>query len=347
MAVTLVGAGVAATPALARAQKKIRWRMALAVPKTLSIWGPGMIRFSEQVEQLTGGQLSIKVYGAGELVPALGTFDAVQSGKIQMGHAASYYWQGKIAASPFFTNVPFGMKADGTLAWLRAGGGQELWDKLMRPFGVRCLPCGTTGHQTMGWFKKEIKTAEDLKGLKVRVPGLAGKVYAKAGALPVLLPGGELYTSLATGVVDAVEWVGPYHDVVLGLHKAAPIFYGTSWHEPGAILELMINEDAWRSLPEPFQLAIQLAAADATAWMRARFEAENARYYVKLREENKNRMLQLPEDVLMKLKEYSDELLAEIAKVDSVSREIYDSFNAFKKDYESFYKWVEAGYYCG
>ena len=334
------------TPRRAFAKKKLRWRMALAVPKTLAIWGPGMERFAAQVKELSDGELSIRVYGAGELVPALGTFDAVSAGEIQMGHAASYYWQGKLPASPFFTNVPFGMDSRGMHAWLQHGGGQELWDELMQPYKVRCIPCGNTGHQPTGWFNKEIKTIADLKGLKVRVPGLAGKVYARAGAAPILLPGGDLYTSLATGVIDAVEWVGPYHDVLMGLHKAATILYGTSWHEPGPVLELMINDAAWNSLTPRLQSLVKMAAADTTLWMQTQWEAQNARYLQQLKKEEKIRLLSLPPEVLSNLKKHSDALLEEIAGTNALARKIYNSYMEFMKEFNAYQSWVEDGFFC-
>ena len=321
---------------------RLRWRIALVVPKTLPIWGPGIERFASNVEKLTDGQLKIRVYGAGELVPALGTFDAVSSGEVQMGHSAAYYWQGKIPAAPFFTTIPFGMHANGMYAWLESGG-QALWDELMQPFNVFCLPCGNPGIQTIGWYRKEIKSLADLKGLKVRIPGLAGKVFEKSGATPVLLPGGELFTSLATGILDAVEWIGPYHDYIMGFHKAAPYYYGTGWHEPGAILELMINKKAWDDLPANIQLAIRIAAAEVDRWMQAQWEAKNAEYLAKIKAEGKIKLLQFPSDVLEEFRKSAKILIDEISATSPLAKRIADSYNNFQTLFDDYQNWTSQG----
>ena len=329
---TAAAATLAAPPTVAHAARK-RWRMALAVPKTLPIWGEGMIRFAKQVETLTGGSIKIRVYGAAELIPALSTFESVANGEIQLGHSASYYWQGKVPSSPFFCAIPFGMSTDDMISWLNAAGGKELWDKVMLPHGVRSFPCGATGFQATGWFNKELKTVNDLKGLKVRVPGLAGKVYSKAGAKPVLLPGGEVFTALSTGVVDAVEWVGPYHDYILGLHKAASYFYTTSWGEPGAILELMCNEKAWQSLTESEKAAIEHACSETTLWMLAQWNTKNAEYLERIKQEGKTTIAKLPKEIEKRLRTLSSEVVAELSKSDPLTKEIYDSYTKFQHQY--------------
>ena len=341
---TASAAAIAATtvPRTAYAQKKVRWRIALAVPKTLPIWGPGLERFAEHVKTLTDGGLRIRVYGAGELVPALGTFDAVKAGEIQMGHAASYYWQGKIPAAPFFTAIPFGMGASGMNAWLAAEG-QELWDELMRPHKVLCLPCGNTGAQSIGWYTKKIESMKDLQGLKVRIPGLASKVFQKAGATPVLLPGGELFTSLATGVLDAVEWVGPYHDYTMGFHKAAKYYYGTAWHEPAGTLELMINQSAWETLPTNYQTAIRVAAAETDRWMRINWEGKNAEYMARIDSETKIERLSFPADVLIEFRKYTKEIVEEIAATSPLAKRIASSYSTYQERFEAYQDWTHAG----
>jgi TRAP-type mannitol/chloroaromatic compound transport system substrate-binding protein len=338
----VTSAGLSALPTAAYAQKKLRWRLALAVPKTLPIWGPGIERFADNVKTLTGGGLRIKVYGAGELVPALGTFDAVKAGEIQMGHAASYYWQGKIPATPFFTTIPFGMDANGMNAWLAAEG-QALWDELMAPHNVRCIPCGNTGAQTIGWYSKKINSLADLKGLKIRIPGLASKVFQKAGATPVLLPGGELFTSLATGVIDAVEWVGPYHDYTMGFPKAAKYYYGTAWHEPGPTLELMINNAAWDSLPAEYQTAILVAAGETDRWMHMHWEGKNAEYMEKIDAEGKVTRLEFPDDVLKAFRTYTKEILAEISATSPMAKRIADSYSTYQKRFDAYQTWTHKG----
>lgn len=329
-------------PENAFAQKKLRWRLALAVPKTLPIWGPGLVRFAKNVEILTGGGLHIRVYGAGELVPALGTFDAVKAGEVQMAHSASYYWQGKIPAAAFFTAIPFGMTANAMNAWLAAEG-QKLWDELMAPHKLRCFPCGNTGPQCIGWFNKKISTLADLKGLKIRIPGLASKVFQKAGATPVLLPGGELFTSLATGVIDAAEWVGPFHDYTMGFHKAAKYYYGTAWHEPSATLELMVNQSAWDSLPTNYQTAIQIAAAETDRWIQMEWEGKNAAYLEKIDAETTVTRLELSEDILNAFRTYTSEILAEIAATSPLAERIVHSYSTFQKRFGAYQQWTNKG----
>ena len=333
---SLVAAHSIYKPAPVIASKKQRWRLALAVPKTFPTWGPGTERFAKNVEELTDGELKIKVYGAGELVPALGTFEACKNGEIQMGHSAAYYHQGKVPATPYFTSIPFGMNTEGMISWLTAGGGQELWDELMAPHGVLSFVCGAVGYQMTGWFNKEIKTVKDLEGLKIRIPGLAAKIYALAGAKPVLLPGGEVFTSLATGVIDAAEWSDPHQDYILGLHKAAKYYYGASWHEPGTLLELMINKKAWDQLSPRNQTAVKIASAETTQWMEAVWNAKKGEYLKKLKEEGKVKIQEFPVEVLLKLKEYAKQVRSDLAKSSPIAKKIDDSFSAFQERYEGY-----------
>ncbi|RME58299.1 MAG: TRAP transporter substrate-binding protein [Candidatus Dadabacteria bacterium] len=325
--------------------KRKRWRMALAVPKTLPLWGEGAERFAKNVEQLTSGSIKIKIYGARELVPAFGTFEAVQKGQIQLGHSAAYYWQGKIPAAVFFSSVPFGMDTKTLLSWLEAGGGQELYDKLMAPFGVKCFVCGATGYQMTGWFNKKIEKPEDLKGLKIRIPGLAAKVYALAGAQPVLMAGGEVFTALSTGVIDAVEWVGPYQDYLMGLHKGAKYYYGASWHEPGTVLELMINKKLFEGLSKEEKLILETVCRDTTLWMKAHWEAKNAEYLQKIKKEGKVKVLPLPVEVLRVLREKAEKVKKDVAGTSKIAKEIYTSYTTFQKKYEEYQKLSESNYY--
>ncbi|MGA1191358.1 MAG: TRAP transporter substrate-binding protein [Bdellovibrionota bacterium] len=313
--------------------KRLRWRLALGVPRTLPIWGSGMERFVQTVKDLTGGGLNIRLYGAGELVPALETFDAVRSAKIEMGHSAAYYWQGKIPASTFFTAIPFNTGALEMLSWLQCGGGQQLYDEAMEPHGVIAFPCGATPAQMAGWFNRRIESVEDLKGLKIRIAGFANKVYKKAGASPVLVPGGEIFTSLSTGVIDAAEWVGPYHDSILGLDKAAQYYYGPGWQEQGPLLELMINQRAWQALPQNYQRAIQVAANDTTIWMLNEFHAKNAEYLEKIKTNSKVTILRLPNAVLEHLKQLSEEVMHEVAERDEMAKRVLQSVAQFQKNY--------------
>ncbi len=331
-------AGLTATlPSRAKAApKKLRWRIALAVPKTLPIWGEGVIRFAKQVKAMSQGELSIKVYGAGELVPAFGVFDAVKSGSIQMGHGTPYYYQGKVPESPFFSSLPFGLNAAETNAWLMGGGGQELWEELMAPHNMICFACGTPGNQTTGWFTKEINTVQDLKGLKIRIPGIPSKVYAAAGATPILLPAAEIFTSLSTGVIDAVEWVGPYHDYTMGFQKVAKYFYGGSWHEPGTTMDLMINKQAWEALPEHLQLIVRAAAAETHLWIWAQFESKNGEFLKKIKAEGKVKIRSFSPEVLKELKTHADKIISELAASSPIATRIYNSYSTFQKEHGAY-----------
>ena len=200
------------------------------------------------------------MYGAGELVPAFEVFDAVSRGTAEMGHGAAYYWKGKSEAAQFFAAVPFGMNAQEMNAWFYYGGGLELWREIYAPFGLMPAPAGNTGVQMGGWFNKEINRLDDLKGLKMRIPGLGGEVLRRAGGTPVNLPGGEIFTALQTGAIDATEWVGPYNDLAFGLHKAAKYYYYPGWHEPGTTLEAIVNKQAFDALPKDLQSIVRMPA---------------------------------------------------------------------------------------
>ena len=316
--------------------KTFNWRMVMVVPRTLPIWGPGMEEFAGRVRILSQGRLNIEVRGAGELVPAFEVFDTVSSGRTEMGHSAAYYWEGKIPASVFYTSVPFGMISKGMNAWIVAGGGQELWDELYAPHNVKAMPCGNTGVQMGGWFNREIRTIDDFKGLKIRMPGLGGKTVARAGAQTVQYPGAEIFTNLRTGVIDATEWVGPYHDYVMGFHKAAKYYYGGGWHEPGSVLELIINRQAWESLPSDLQEIVTTCAAQTNGIMFAQWSAKDAEYYQKIKQEGKVIIREYPLEITRQMKVYAEELKAEIAETGELARSIYNSFTSFQKTYEEY-----------
>lgn len=324
--------------------KKFNWRLTMVVPKTLPIWGPGIVDFAKNVKTMSGGRLNIKVYGAGELVPALETFDSVKSGQIQMGHSAAYYWTGKIPASAFYTSVPFGMNANGMMSWINAGGGQALWDELYAPHNVKAFPCGNTGVQMGGWFRKEIKTIKDFQGLKMRMPGLGGKVIAKAGAKPILIPGGEIFTNLETGVIDATEWVGPYHDYKMGFHKVAKYYYSGGWHEPGSVLELIINKKAWESLPEDLQLIVEACANQTNQSMYSQWLAKDSEYFQKIKKEKKTIIKEYPAEITHVMHKYANQILKEISETSPLAKKIYNSFTSFQKEYEAYQEASERAY---
>src|SRR5690606_14679795 len=211
-------------------------------PPNFPILGEGCKLVAEWIRQMSGGRMEIEVYGGGELIPALEAFDAVSNGAIEMGSGAAYYWSGKVPAAQFFASVPFGMNAQQVNSWLISGGGMALWEKNYAKYNLIPFPCGNTGVQMGGWFRKEINSMADIQGLKMRIPGLGGKVLDRAGGTAVLSPGSELYTNLERGVIDATEWVGPYHDYIMGFHEVASHYYYPGWHEVGTTFEKFVNK---------------------------------------------------------------------------------------------------------
>jgi len=342
------GLTLSSTSALGQANSKTRsrrnrWRLVMAIPKTLPIWGPGIERFAKNVNTMSQGEIDIRVYGAGEMVPALQVFDAVKSGRVQMGHAASYYWQGMLPAAPFFTCAPFGLDPAGMRAWLKSGA-QDLWDELYQPHGVFALPCGNTGMQMGGWFNKEINSMRDFRGLKMRIPGIAGSVIEKAGGQPMLVAGGDIFTNLTTGVIDATEWVGPYHDYVLGLHRAAKFYYYPGWHEPGPVLELIINRKAWNELSDDLKQIITSAAAEADRDIHAEWLVKDAEYLEKISQLKDVRIKPFPDEVLKSLQQLSQEVSEEVAKTSPLAKKIHESHQTFIKSYHELQKVTQWAY---
>jgi len=312
------------------AQQIYKWKMVTSWPKNFPGLGTAPERFSKMVDEMSAGRLKVKVYGAGELVPALQVFDAVSQGTAEMGHSGAYYWKGKTVAAQFFTSVPFGLTAQEMNGWIYHGGGLELWQELYAPFNLIPLAAGNTGVQMAGWFNKEINSVDDLKGLKMRIPGLGGEVLKRAGGTPVTLPGGELFTSLQTGAIDATEWVGPYNDLAFGLYKAAKHYYYPGWHEPGSMMELTVNKPAFESLPKDLQAIVTVAARAINADMLAEYTARNNAALTELVEKHGVDVRELPADVLNKLRDLSAQVVAEVAAEDPAAQKIYDSYMKFR-----------------
>ncbi len=336
-------AATTAMPALA-ARKRYNWKLVTTWPPNFPVFMEGVQRFADDIEKMSKRRFRISVFAGGELVPPMQTFDAVSQGTVQMGHGAAYYWAGKVPASQFFTAVPFGMNAQGMNAWLYNGGGLNLWRDVYKPFNLVPFPMGNTGVQMGGWFRKEIKSIADLKGLKMRIPGLGGKVMAKAGANPVLLAGGEIYTALERGTIDATEWVGPYHDQRLGLYRAAKNYYYPGWHEPGPTLELTVNSEAWKELPEEYKLMVENAAAAANTWMLAEFEAKNLQALQSLKQKHKVQVRPFPDDVIRELHKLTGEVLEEEAQKNKVFREVYQAYRSFRETHDAWGQISEAAY---
>jgi TRAP-type mannitol/chloroaromatic compound transport system substrate-binding protein len=329
---TLVaGAGFATGARAQDSSKRFNWRLVTTWPPNFPIFQDTARRFAEDIRRLSGRRLNIQVFAGGELVPPLQTFDAVSQGTVEMGHGAAYYWAGKIPAAPFFTAVPFGMNAQGMNAWLYSGGGLDLWREVYAPYGLVPFPMGNTGVQMAGWFRKRIESLADLKGLKMRVPGLGGKVMARAGVNPVLLAGGEIYTALERKLVDAAEWVGPFHDLRLGLYRAAKHYYYPGWQEPGPVMELIVNKRAWDSLPEDLQLVVETVAAACNVLMLAEFETRNLEALETLKSRYKVEVLEFPAEVIAELKKLTQQTLDEDAAQDPVMKKVYEQYKAFMK----------------
>lgn len=310
--------------------QKHQWKMVTTWPKNFPGLGTGASRLAESIGQMSGGRLTVKVYGAGELVPAFGCFDAVSRGTAQMGHGAAYYWKGKHEASQFFASVPFGLNANEMNGWLNYGGGQALWDELYAGFGLKPFAAGNTGVQMGGWFNKEIRSVDDYKGLKMRIPGLGGEVLRRLGATVVNVPGGEIFQALKTGAIDASEWVGPYNDQAFGFHKAAKHYYWPGWHEPGTTLECFVNKKQLEALPVDLQEIVKVACSAADRDLLSEMTARNARALKQLTEEYKIQVNRYSDDTLRRVGEVAREVVAELSRKDPLSKKVYDSFDAFR-----------------
>ena len=318
--------------------KTYKWRLVTSWPKNYPGLGMAPEKIANLVEEMSNGQMQITVYGAGEQVPAFGVFDAVSSGSHQMGHSGGYFWKGKVPAAQFFTSVPFGLTADEINAWVNRGGGLELWREIYEPFNIYPIPAGNTGTQMFGWFNKEINSLEDVKGLKMRIPGIGGEVLKEAGGIPVTLPGGELFTALQTGVIDATEWVGPYNDLTFGFHQAAKYYYYPGWHEPGPMLELLINMDAWNSLPKHLQVIIETATKAVNQDTLDEYLARNNQALTELIEVHGVELRKLPDDVIEEFRAISNEILSDLAEEDDVIGKVYDSYIDFKNNVTEYHK---------
>ena len=302
----------------------IEWQMATSWPVSLDTIFGGAITFSNRVAALTGGKFKITPRSAGELAPPLEVLNVVSQGAVPCGHSAGYYYVGKSPATAFGTSLPFGLNAQQQNAWLYEGGGLVLLQDLYaKKFGVIQFPCGNTGTQMGGWFRKEISKVSDLQGLKMRIPGLGGKVMSKLGVTVQALPGGEIFQALQTGAIDAAEWVGPYDDEKLGLQKVAQYYYYPGWWEPGPTLELQINLRAWTALPVEYQEAVRTAAYEANVTMLAKYDTRN--------NEALERLLKSG----VKLRSYSPEILA---AAERASFDLYNEYSAKDADFKRIFE---------
>ena len=344
----LGAAAVAATTVNAPAvlaQKKYRWKMVTTWPPKLPVLQEGCERLAKRVNEMSGGRLTIQVFAGGELVPPLESFQAVSDGTVEVGSGASYYWAGKEPATQWFAAVPFGMNAQGMGAWFHGGDGLKLWEETYAPFNLIPRPGGSTGVQMGGWFNKKINTIADYKGLKMRIPGLGGKVVAKAGGTVVLLPGGEIFTSLERGVIDATEWVGPLHDLRMGFYQAAKYYYYPGWHEPGTYLEYFFNKKAYESLPKDLQHILNAACMENEQWTLTQFDAQNGAALQTLINKHKVEVIKFPDEVLAALRKMAVEVVQEEAAKTPMAKKVAESFANFQKVVGTWGSVSELAYY--
>lgn len=340
-------AGVAATtigaPAI-HASPKYNWKMVTTWPPKFPVFQESAEMIAKSIKEMSEGRINIHVYGGGELVPPLEAFNAVSSGTVEMGHGCPYYWAGKMPAVQLIAAVPFGMNSQQVNSWITSGNGMKFWEDLYAQFNVVPFLAGECGMQMGGWFRKEIKSVNDIKGLKMRIPGLGGKVITKAGGTSVTVPASEVYSNLERGVIDATEWVGPYHDYILGLYKAAKFYYYPGWHEPGTVIEAFINKKVWDPLPSDLKAIVRAACAQSNAWMVAEFDAKNNFYLQKMKKEHGVKVYRFPDDVLKVLKKHSEEVIQELVSSDPMAKKIWADYKQFMGTILDWHKSSEFAY---
>jgi len=317
-------------PSVARAQGK-RWRMVTSWPKRLP--GPGMSaeRVAERIAAMSGGRLTIQVSAAGEVVPAFEVLDAVGGGVAEIGHTAAFFWQGKMPAANFFTTVPFGLTPNEHVAWVEAGGGQALWDELYKPFGAKPFMGGNTGVCMGGWFRREIKSLDDVKGLKIRSLGLGGEVYRRLGATPQTTPPGEILVSLQGGVLDAAEFVGPGTDISLGLYRVAPNYYGPGFNKPNGTGECIVSLNAWNALDSELKSIVAHACAVEANFALAEMERLNTEALAALTGQHRVQLRAFPQDLITAARGISTDVLGDLGGRSPVARKVHDSYVAFRE----------------
>ena len=303
--------------------KKTVIKLATSWPAHFPIMGTGVEEFAKRVKEVSGGSLEIKIYPKNTLVPALAVFDATSSGEIDAFHSGPYYWKGKNSAFSLYSGMPFGMTAEEINSWMQFGGGMELWREQYGKYNLHPFLGGNTNIQMGGWFRKPINSLKDMQGLKMRIPGLGGEVFSKMGVNPILLPAGEIYTSLERGVIDATERVGPALDIKMGFYKVAPYYY-SGWHEPGSILELTFNKHSFSKLALEHQSIIEVCTREMNANMTSKFHYENIYALQKLKELDVT-LRQLPKDVTDAGKKALNEVIGELCSENKDFTEVYKS----------------------
>ncbi|MCW5750129.1 MAG: TRAP transporter substrate-binding protein DctP [Alphaproteobacteria bacterium] len=338
-------AAASSFPAPAISQGRMEWKMVTSWPRGLGGLHTGAERFAQRIGEMTDGRLTIKVFAGGELVPALQCFDAVAGGTAEIGHDAPYYHLSKSPAMAFYSTVPFGLTATEMAAWMHFGGGQQLFEKLMARFGLKAYHGGNTGHQLAGWFRKEIKSVDDLKGLKFRMPGQGGLAMQKLGVNVVNLPGGEVFQALQSGALDGTEWVGPYNDLALGFYKVAPFYYYPGFHEPGTALQVMFNKAKLEALPKDLQAILKYCCHAENDTMLAEFNARSGPALRELVTKHQVKLRKVPNEVVIAFGNASGEVLQEVIdKGDDITKEVARSFLAFRQEQINYNRITDEAY---
>jgi TRAP-type mannitol/chloroaromatic compound transport system substrate-binding protein len=343
----LAAAGAAAMPTLSRAQQaalpEVKWRMASSFPRSLdTIFGAAEV-MAKRVAAATGGKFQIQVFAGGEIVPALGVVDAVQNGTVQAAHTAPYYFWGKDPAFALDCAIPFSLNARQTNAWQLFGGGLELFREFYKSYNIYQVPCGNTGAQMGGWFRKEIKSVKDLKGIKMRIGGMAGKIMEKLGVVPQLIAGGDIYPALEKGTIDAAEWVGPYDDEKLGFNKIAKYYYYPGWWEGGPQLDGFFNIGEWNKLPKEYQNILEAACWEANTWMVAKYDAVNPAALKRLVGSG-TQLRRFSNDLMVAAYKASLEVYKELEEKSPAFKKIYASMVKFREDELVWFQVAEKGF---
>ena len=334
----VLAAGVA--PAVVHAQANVRWRLASSFPKSLDTIFGGAEVFAKSVSDMTGGKFQISTHAGGELMPALGIVDGVQNGTVEAGHTAPYYFFGKDDTFALGCAIPFGLNSRQMTAWMYHGNGLKLMREFYASYGIISFPGGNTGAQMGGWFRKEIKSLEDVKGLKFRIGGFGGRVMARIGAVPQNIPGGDIYQALEKGTIDAAEWVGPYDDQKLGFNKVAPYYYYPGWWEGGPQLDFMIGLKAYNALSPEYKAVVEAAAAHAHVDMQAKYDAVNPPALKQLVSQG-TKLVPFPKDLMDAAFKEAMELYNEIGEKNANWKKIYADYSSFRRDQNLWFRFTE------
>jgi TRAP-type mannitol/chloroaromatic compound transport system substrate-binding protein len=343
----VAGAGMAgsavAAPAIAQSMPEIKWRLTASWPKSLDTLFGACETFSKYVSEATDNKFQVQAFAAGEIVPGLQVLDAVQNGTVEIGHTAVYYFIGKDPTWALFCAVPFGLNTRQQNAWFYDGDGMKLMNEFGKKYNLYALVAGNTGAQMGGWFRKEIKTVDDLKGLKFRIGGLAGRTLQKLGVVPQQIAGGDIYPALEKGTIDAAEWVGPYDDEKLGFYKVAKHYYYPAWWEGGTELDMLVNVKAWEALPKDYQAILEAACADSHDWVLTKYDASNPAALKRL-VANGVKLQPFSNDIMAACYKASQEVYDAIAEKNTKFRKVYEPWKRFRDEQVQWFSIAESRY---